>query len=126
MYDALNALGRGKFFWEYVVNQWPAPCSLGELGAVVLTAGLQQGWQKDTLLLVITPTERLDSEDYVLVQVRKPTGEAALLSVSLTTEGYYLSGSHNDTAVDETGAKDALALYAPFIKGSWQKIGLAR
>jgi hypothetical protein len=125
MFEDLDALGRGTFFLECVVNQWPLPCSLDELGAVALATGRCGCGGDGDLMLVLIPSGRLDSEDHLIFQVRKPGEITAHLTVTLSRDGRYLTGSHGGSSVDETGVIDALALYAPFIGGSWEIVELA-
>ncbi|MCA8197340.1 hypothetical protein [Burkholderia vietnamiensis] len=121
MFGTLDALSRGKFFWEYAVNKWPALFSVSGAGTVAPTAGLclagEGGFE-----LVMSPVHRFDNEDHLLFQVRIPGVQTVHLAVSLSADGCFLAGSHCGSSVDETGAVHALALYAPFIRGEGRTV----
>lgn len=117
MYDTINSLSRGGVFWGVVVNQWPLPFSLGELDGVVLAMGSDEG-----LVLVLVPSERLDSSDCLNLQLRDRRKDQIYLAVTITREGRFIAGAHNGEAIDELGAVDALALYVPLIRGQWERV----
>lgn len=115
IYETLDLLERGKFFIKCVVKQWPVPLSLRAVGAIVLMA---TDTSVDDLTLEVVPHTQPDPDGWI-VQVRAPQRRDTYLSVSLAGDGDYLSGSHCGFPVDELGAVDALAIYAPFIHGEW-------
>lgn len=73
-------------------------------------------------LTLIVSSEMDPDPDRWAVQVSEPGSERPHLDVRLDADGRFLSGSHLDIPVDELGAADALALYAPFIRGEWRDL----
>jgi hypothetical protein len=112
----LDLIESTKFFVTIVVNQWPVPFSLREARAIVLSAA--DSSDGDLTLAVLS--EAISDSDRWLVQVDEPGSSRSHLAVRLAEDGRFLSGSHFDSPVDELGAADALALYAPFIRGEWR------
>jgi hypothetical protein len=116
IYETVDLLERGKFFLKCVVKQWPVPLSLRAVGAIVLMA---TDASADDLSVQVAPHAQPEPDGWI-VQVRDPQRRRAYLTVSLAGDGGYLSGSHCGFPVDELGAVNALALYAPFIEGEWR------
>ena len=74
----------------------------------------------DDLMIIVVQSERIDGADCVKVQIRPHSEDRALLAVVVTKEGDYVAGSHNESPIDEQGAVNALAQYAPIIRGQWE------
>lgn len=117
MFATLDALSRGNFFWEYVVNKWPA-LSVASGAGLSQTIG-QRLRGHDGFEFVLSPVRRLDGEDHLVFTVYAPGIRMVRLMVSLSADGCFLAGSHCGCAIDEIGAVNALALYVPFVQGEW-------
>jgi hypothetical protein len=114
----LDLVGSSKFFAKSVVNKWPVPFSLRDSRAIALSVA--EFLDGDLTLIVVSEMDAAPGR--WTVRVLEPGLDRAHLEVRLDANGRFLCGSHLDTPVDELGAADALALYAPFIRGEWRDL----
>ncbi|WP_199028491.1 hypothetical protein [Ralstonia sp. ASV6] len=111
------ALTNGKVFWESVVRHWPLPFDLGQLEGAVLMMD-----SDDDLMILVVHCERVDGADCVKVQIKAREEIRTYLAAVVSKEGEYVAGTYNESPIDELGAVNALAQFAPLIRGQWERI----
>lgn len=115
MYETVDAINKGKYFWSAFQRTWPMPFDMADTDYAVLRG------EDGKLSLVVGKEERLDELERTQVELRDLQEDAVLLAVTLGAELEYVNGISLGMAIDEVGAANALALYGPTLSGAWMQ-----
>lgn len=115
MYETVDLLNKGRYFWETLAQTWPMPFQMSGTDYAVL------GREDGDLSLVVCKSERPDDLERTFVQVFEKNSKSPAFEATLTSTLNFVSASLRESLLDEIGAVDALALFGPLISGEWMQ-----
>lgn len=111
MYQTIDEINNGAFFWRSVVGPWPTPFCSDDVDAFALAFA-------DGVMLVICWDSEAGTDRRRLLRLMQGQSDV-LLEVILTEQWDYVRGDSLGMAVDELAAVSALHVFACEPDGNW-------
>lgn len=118
MFELVDSMGAGKYFWESLENLRRPPCDLMSSGVSATLLNERKG-----VALILAPATDVDDADErcLYVQLRDLGDQEVLLDVTLDANLHYLKGQAMGIHADELAASETLAMYGPdLLAAQWE------